>query len=366
MKKILMGLLAATMLSTGAGAFQLGGVEINESAEAYNDGGAYFNNFAGYEGWVDVLGASEFSGAHEDGWVGYDKELTIINDGSHNTNVLLGATIYSAINAEISNSVEEATIGADVDVIVDLNGAGALTKSVDGEFHIIGQENQPPQWQAPTHATNGGYTLDQNKGEYIAAITNILNSDAVFVQSATMKPTATDGNNVGFIEYAESEYMLDGEYNGQTKWTKTLKTKSIVTDECKADFTVDCSQMKYVGDINTDSNFYNNLDTSGLILVGAIDSNNNLLEGTARAGDMFKHNYVVTTGEGFGNAQANATSKVGALALLVQSKFNTTKAQTANIIKFTADDLGAVGVDNVYGFGKVNIAAAMNPMGALN
>ncbi|HEX6073029.1 MAG TPA: S8 family peptidase [Sphingomicrobium sp.] len=54
----------------------------------------------------------------------------------------------------------------------------------------------------------------------------------------------------------------------------------------------------------------------------------------------------------------------GAVALLAQAFPNLTGAQIAQILFTSADDLGAPGVDSIYGRGRLNIATAMQPIGA--
>jgi hypothetical protein len=53
----------------------------------------------------------------------------------------------------------------------------------------------------------------------------------------------------------------------------------------------------------------------------------------------------------------------GAVALLAQAFPNLTGAQIVNILFTSADDLGAAGIDNIYGRGRLNIASAMQPIG---
>ena len=54
-------------------------------------------------------------------------------------------------------------------------------------------------------------------------------------------------------------------------------------------------------------------------------------------------------------------------AALIQSKFpSLTARQLADVIKTTADDLGAPGVDDIFGHGRVNLKRALSPVGILN
>ena len=53
----------------------------------------------------------------------------------------------------------------------------------------------------------------------------------------------------------------------------------------------------------------------------------------------------------------------GAVALLAQAFPNLTAQQILNLLFTTADDLGAIGTDNIYGRGRLNIARAFQPQG---
>src|SRR6185503_19300873 len=54
----------------------------------------------------------------------------------------------------------------------------------------------------------------------------------------------------------------------------------------------------------------------------------------------------------------------GAVALMAQSFPNLTGKQIVDILFKSADDLGAPGVDTVFGHGRLNIATAFQPIGA--
>jgi hypothetical protein len=54
----------------------------------------------------------------------------------------------------------------------------------------------------------------------------------------------------------------------------------------------------------------------------------------------------------------------GAVALLAQAFPNLTSQQIVNLLLTTATDLGASGIDNIYGRGELNIAKAFQPVGS--
>ena len=106
------------------------------------------------------------------------------------------------------------------------------------------------------------------------------------------------------------------------------------------------------------------------LIVGAVHSKTGNRYGT-KAG-ILKDNFVVD--DSFYTINANnwiggtssATPTVAGKAAIIKSKFpNLNGAGLANLIKTTADDLGAPGVDEIYGHGKVNLTRALSPVGTI-
>ena len=116
---------------------------------------------------------------------------------------------------------------------------------------------------------------------------------------------------------------------------------------------------------------------NSIIAVGAVDSNNNIASFSNRAGDTANW-YVVALGvnvTGAGNASNSAlvsgsgtsmaTPVVAGVAALIKSRWpNLRASQVGQIIFATTTDLGAPGVDAIYGRGLVNAQRAMQPVGA--
>ncbi len=116
---------------------------------------------------------------------------------------------------------------------------------------------------------------------------------------------------------------------------------------------------------------------NSIIAVGAVDSNNTIASFSNRAGDTANW-YVVALGvnvAGAGNASNSAlvsgsgtsmaTPVVAGVAALIKSRWpNLRASQVGQIIFATTTDLGAPGVDAVYGRGLVNAQRAMQPVGA--
>lgn len=130
---------------------------------------------------------------------------------------------------------------------------------------------------------------------------------------------------------------------------------------------------------------------SHLLIVGSVDGGNDISSFSNRPGaacigsagcaadDMLKNFFIVAPGEdiasdmpGKSYAYMSGTSMAsphvaGAAALVFQqalaSKQTLTPTQVAAILKQSATDLGNAGVDGVYGWGLLDVAAALSPVG---
>lgn len=114
------------------------------------------------------------------------------------------------------------------------------------------------------------------------------------------------------------------------------------------------------------------------IVVGSVDSSNNISSFSNKAG-VTKSNYLVAPGEmNVGMSATNNTGYVigsgtsfaaplvaGSMALMAQKWPYLKGRQHAQILFDTATDLGAAGVDDVYGNGMLNLSAAFNPVGTV-
>lgn len=119
------------------------------------------------------------------------------------------------------------------------------------------------------------------------------------------------------------------------------------------------------------------------IVVGSVDKNGNMSSYSNTAG-LQKEFFMVAPGGNVSTAEMIYTTKpgetygytygtsfaapmvTGAFALLAQKYPFLTGAQIRDILFSTATDLGAVGVDDVFGHGALNIVKAMQPIGTLN
>lgn len=110
-----------------------------------------------------------------------------------------------------------------------------------------------------------------------------------------------------------------------------------------------------------------------ILAVGAVDANNRITAWSNRAG-VTRYYYLVApatsvlstykSGYAYMSGTSMATPVVSGAAALVWSAWPyLTARQVANSLLRTATDLGAVGVDAVYGRGLVNLERAMQPIG---
>ena len=112
-----------------------------------------------------------------------------------------------------------------------------------------------------------------------------------------------------------------------------------------------------------------------IIVVGAVDSNNVMPSWSNQAGDT-QNFYLVAPGvdikSTYNSSNSSyatlsgtsmATPVVAGAAALIKQGWNLSAQQIANILFTTADDLGATGVDTVFGRGLLNLERAMSPYG---
>lgn len=113
------------------------------------------------------------------------------------------------------------------------------------------------------------------------------------------------------------------------------------------------------------------------IAVGSVDANLTIAASSNRAGIAQSYYLVApgvavpTTALGGGVSSWSGTSLAvphvsGAAAILIQTFPSLTPAQVVDLLLRTATDLGAPGVDAVYGRGLVNLQAALTPQGTLS
>src|SRR3954452_3259638 len=111
-----------------------------------------------------------------------------------------------------------------------------------------------------------------------------------------------------------------------------------------------------------------------VIIAGAIDSNKQIASFSDKAGSG-ANSYLMAVGVDdrapdqngaqyiWSGTSFSAPTISGAVALMAQAFPNLTGKQIVDILLKSADDLGAPGVDSVYGHGARNIGRAFQPQG---
>ena len=107
-----------------------------------------------------------------------------------------------------------------------------------------------------------------------------------------------------------------------------------------------------------------------VLVVGALNDEGTALESYSNQAGLLQ-NYFISAPVSNRNGDLSGTSfaapYVTGTAALIMDKFDNTDAVTTRQIIFdTADDLGAKGVDPVFGHGRLNVGRALSPIGHLN
>ena len=185
--------------------------------------------------------------------------------------------------------------------------------------------------------------------------------------------------NMSYGPTARGDVFLTGELNLFDDYLN-----SMVLVRAAGNTGVNAVNESYAGDAST--------SLAHLLIVGSVNANNQISSFSNRAGDgciaattacavddKISNFFIVARGEAVysdlpknsygtmsGTSMA-APQVAGAATLVIQNALagNTrlTPAQVANILKFSATDLGATGVDNVYGWGLLNVTKALGPVG---
>jgi len=109
---------------------------------------------------------------------------------------------------------------------------------------------------------------------------------------------------------------------------------------------------------------------SNIIFVGSLDDGTNNLAGYSYFAGNLAYDFIVTYDDLLGPSDAAGTSfaaaRVSGAAAIVKQKFpNLSSGQIKQVLLQTADDLGAPGVDETFGYGKLNILNSLSPQGVV-
>ena len=109
------------------------------------------------------------------------------------------------------------------------------------------------------------------------------------------------------------------------------------------------------------------------IVVGALNDEGTALEDYSNKAGLTMDSFITAPVSNYGywtgdlDGTSFAAPYLTGVAALIMDKYNNTDASTTRDIIFnTADDLGAPGVDTVFGHGRLNVGRALSPLGPLN
>jgi len=188
--------------------------------------------------------------------------------------------------------------------------------------------------------------------------------------------------NMSYGPTARGDVFLSGELNLFDDYLN-----SMVLVRAAGNTGVSALNETYAGDAST--------SLAHLLIVGSVNASNQISSFSNRAGtgciaatrtcaadDKISNFFIVARGEtvysdlpnnAYGNMSGTsmaAPQVSGAAGLVYQNALagNTqlSPAQVAAILKFSATDIGAKGVDSVYGWGLLNVPAALGPVGTVN
>ena len=300
--------------------------------------------------------------AYEQGWTGAGVKVGILDSGidwNHtdlNDNII---GVYSTLNysADASKGFDDYRHGTQVAGVIaaEKNGSGILGVAYDADIISVKVLNQ----------TGSGTYLNIGNGAKIATdagakVTNISSGGTISLDTSMY---------VSGFNYAVSKdnSLIFAAGNQGTKCTFNGTSYSgcnfpgalpLIYPELLAQK----GAWIVVGSVDKNGNISSYSNTAGLqkdffmVAPGGNVSTGELIY-TTKPGETYGYTY----GTSFA-----APMVTGAFALLSQKYPFLTGAQIRDILFSTATDLGAVGVDDVYGQGSLNIVKAMQPIGTLN
>ena len=273
--------------------------------------------------------------AWQQGWTGKNVKVGIADSFNSNGRIdahgdlvaLVQSSVAPEATVEYADVLSSSTL---VGLILDISAAYDYFEA--NGYHII----------------NNSWGIERAKRDASGAYTGAVYSDFDSLVNTTVQALDTDATDGS--ESAQGLYIMAGGNGGvhcASRQIENCNWIAAVTDKLR--------ERGYSGG-------------SRVIFVGSLEDNSSDLAAYSYfAGDLKEdfivaHDDVFSPGDGAGTSFA--APRVAGAAALVKQKFpNLTSEQIKQVILQTADDLGATGVDAVFGYGKLNVLNTLSPQG---
>jgi len=316
--------------------------ETMQPIRSANDTPAYRNNYDAYE-MMNALYAPD------NGWTGKGVTVAIVDEGV-NTNGYIAPSSISPLSKDFGT-------------ITTASGTTARNVLSDPAY---------------THGTDVAQIIAASVGNLVGlapgtSIANLRVDDYNAVTGTSVKTTAAVSNAINYavtsnIKVINMSLAAQAGFVDQklvTAVQNVANSGSILIAAAGNDGAANPDNTPYVTTANR----------NGWLFVGAVDTSNTgytLSSYSAKAGTMADR-YVVAPGDYVNSISGGTTTiisgtsfaapAVAALAATILQKWpQLTGQQAANVIIATAKDLGAPGVDPIYGNGLVDFKAALSPV----
>ena len=166
---------------------------------------------------------------------------------------------------------------------------------------------------------------------------------------------AAESTSIGGVTFSSGSKVADALF---VVGAGNAGTSCFVSD-CNhlAEVLNDHAETIVVGSANAEGTGFHVIDSSELSFIDVDDY-------STRAGKLQDSYILAPVAEGYVGTSF-ATPIVSGVAALIKNKYNSSSSEIRDIIFSTADDLGAPGVDSIYGNGVLNASRALSPVGNL-
>ena len=301
----------------------------------------------------DDFNVAGLEGSHNAGWTGLGSNIYIIDgfDGS-------GGLFYDVSGSDVYLTHGAITFG--ISLLVSPEAEYNLVEAFSSttytfDISSVSAVNSTELFSSFTgRVDSNADAANVSLGVHLtdgSSLTSSLVGAASFVTS-TLQPIANSLPNAVIVESAGNNGAVTALSiaRGCTAWGGRNSASS-------------CTDVLFA----LDDQYYDDLDRT--IFVGSYDNSTNGLASYSVSAGLAADHFIVADGTspfdtGIGTSYA-APRVTGAIGLISQ-KFPSLSAQDRKgLILDTATDLGASGVDGVYGHGLLNVTNALNPLGML-